>query len=111
MAFQGNFNGKFSTQVLMKLKKPIKEIAYDIGVPYKTLWNWIRGVSTYPPDKISKLYQSTKDRRIFDFFLHPAGFVALEDPDGKGRELIEKAAKALKELWEFMDYKKEAQDD
>ena len=52
MAFQGNFTEEFSTRVLKKLKKPKKEIAYDIGVPYKTLWNWIQGISTYPPDKI-----------------------------------------------------------
>ena len=107
MAFQGNFTEEFSTRVLKKLKKPKKEIAYDIGVPYKTLWNWIQGISTYPPDKISKLYQSTKDPRIFDFFLRPAGFVAIEDSDGKGRKLMKDAAKAIKALWEFMDYEKE----
>lgn len=107
MAFQGNFTKEFSTRVLQKLKMSKKTIAYYLGVPYKTYWNWKEGLSTFPPDLISKLYKVTKDHRILDFFLHPSGFVAIEDPDGKGRKLIENAMKSMKELWEFMDYKRE----
>jgi len=107
MAFQGNFTREFTLRVLKRLKVPMKTIAFHLGIPYNTYRNWREGLYAFPPDLLSELYKVTKDRRIFDFFLHPAGFVALEDPDGKGRELIENAAKALKELWEFMDYERE----
>ena len=111
MAFQGNFTGKFSAMVLRKLKMPIKILAYELGIPYKTLWNYFNGLYPFPPDLIPKLYEVTKDRRIFDFFLHPAGFVALEDPDGKGRELIESAIKSIKDLWCFLDYNHDKKDE
>ena len=106
MAFQGNWTGKFSSEILRQLKVPIKTLAYELGVSYKTLWNWIEGLYAFPPDLISRLYEVTKDRRIFDFFLRPTGFIALEDPKGKGRELLENALKSIKELWEFLDYGK-----
>ena len=106
MAFQGNFTKKFTLQILKKLKTPMKIIAYHLGVPYNTYRNWREGLYAFPPDLIPKLYEATKDPKVFDFFLHPCGFLALEDPHGKGRELIEKILKDLKDLWEFLDYKK-----
>ncbi len=104
MAFQGNWTKEFSSRVLRQIKMPIKTLAHGLGVSYKTLWNWIEGLYAFPPDLISKLYEVTKDRRVFDFFLHQSGFVALEDPQGKARKLIEKAMKGIKDLWEFLDY-------
>ena len=106
MTFQGNFTKKFSTEVLKKLKMPTKTIAFELGLAYKTLWNYINGLYPFPPDLIPKLYEVTKDPRIFHFFLHPCGFMAIEDPDGKGRKLMEDAVKAIKALWEFLDYEK-----
>ena len=104
MGWQGNFTEKFSTEVLQRLKMPKKTIAYHLGVPYKTFYNWVMGIVAFPPDLIAKLYQITKDARIFQFFLHPCNFIPLEDPFGKGRELVERALKDIKELWEFLDY-------
>ena len=106
MAFQGNFTEEFSTQVLQKLKMPKKTIAFHLGVPYKTFWNWVNGIAAFPPDLIAELYKITKDSRVFNFFLHPCRFFAIEDPDGKGRKLMENAIKSLKDLFEFLDYEK-----
>jgi len=107
MTFQGNFTTKFSTRVLKKLKMPIKTIAFYLGVPYKTYYNWREGISTFPPDLLEELYGITKDARIFKFFLHRTGFMLIEDPRGKGRKLMKDAVKAVKELWEFLDHEKE----
>ena len=107
MSFQGNWTTEFSTRVLQRLKMPIKELAYHLGVPYQTCYNWIKGLVAFPPDLIAKLYKVTKDSRILKFFLHPCGFMLIEDPGGKGRALMEKVVKDIKELWEFLDYEKE----
>lgn len=104
MTFQGNNTAKFSAEVLRKLKVPIKTLAYELKIPYKTLWNYINGLYAFPPDLIPKLYEITKDTRILKFFLHRTGFMMIEDPQGKGRKLMEDVVKAVKELWEFLDY-------
>ena len=102
MGFQGNFTEEFSTQVLQRLKMPMKTIAYGLGVSYKTYYNWVTGISTYPPDLIAKLYQITKDSRIFRFFLEPCEFIALKDLTRENRRMVANAIEALKTLGEFL---------
>ena len=104
MGFQGNFTEEFSAEVLRRLKMPLKALACELGLSYKTLWNYVNGLYPFPPDLIPKLYKVTKDSRILKFFLHPCGFMLIEDPGGKGRALMEKVVKDIKELWEFLDY-------
>ena len=84
---------------------PIKTIAFYLGVPYKTYYNWREGISAFPPDLYSKLYRITKDIRILKFCLHRTGFMLIEDPGGKGRKLMEEAVEAIKELWNYLEYK------
>ena len=86
---------------------PVKTIAYELGLPYKTLWNYINGLYPFPPDLIPRLYEITKDARILKFFLHRSGFMMIEDPQGKGRKLMEEAVEAVKALWIFLDHEKE----
>ena len=74
--FQGNHTEKFSF-ILQTLSLPRKAIAHDLGVPYSTYDNWVRGEASFPPDLIPKLYEITRDDRVLEFILEPIGRISI----------------------------------
>ena len=74
--FKGNHTENFST-ILQTLTFPRKAIAYDLGVPYSTYDNWVRGEASFPPDLIPRLYEITRDDRVLEFILEPIGRISI----------------------------------
>lgn len=100
---QGNFTADFSA-LLRSIRRPSrKEIAFELGIPYSTYDNYLRGLQAFPPDKLFRLYEITGDVRILHFvFRKEAGLVnnpksirhlelLLSIDIGKVQELIEAA--------------------
>ncbi len=78
---QGNSYREFS-EVLQSLEMPRKAIAIELGVPYSTYDNWVRGEISFPSKYLVRLYEITQDNRILDYFLKPLGFQYTPDPNG-----------------------------
>ena len=87
--FQGNHTNNFSF-ILQTLSLPRKAIAHDLGVPYSTYDNWVRGEASFPPDLISSLYEITKDERIHEFLLEPNGKMAISKVNGSESKSVQK---------------------
>jgi hypothetical protein len=66
---QGKYNDGFS-EVLQQLPNR-KAIAADLGIPYGTLDNYIRGLQSFPPDLIARLFAITGEWSILEFILEP----------------------------------------
>ena len=72
---QGKFTDGFS-EVLQRLPNR-KAIAADLGLRYSTFDNFLRGLQSFPPDLIAKLYAITGEQAILDFILEPLDMVAV----------------------------------
>jgi hypothetical protein len=72
---QGKWTERFS-EYLQGLPNR-KEIAACLGVPYSTFDNWVRGIQSFPPDLLSKLYACTGAKELWPFFLDPCGLMAI----------------------------------
>ena len=87
--FKGNHTENFST-ILQTLTFPRKAIAYDLGVPYSTYDNWVRGEASFPPDLIPRLYEITKDSRVLEFFLDPVGRMSVPQVNSNESRPVQK---------------------
>ena len=74
--WKGNHTNNFSF-ILQTLNFPRKAIAHDLGVPYSTYDNWVRGEASFPPDLIPRLYEITRDDRVLEFILEPIGRISI----------------------------------
>ena len=81
--WQGKHTAGFSTLLSSIQAPPRKSLAADLGVPYSTLDNWVRGLVSFPPDKIPDLIRATRDDRFLRFILDPLGLDYYEKPNGK----------------------------
>jgi hypothetical protein len=79
--FQGKYCDEFSA-LLLSLKPERKAIAADLGIPYSTLDNFVRGLAAFPPDLIPRLFAVTGDWRIWEFLLRPCGLKAVHEIGG-----------------------------
>ena len=91
--FQGNHTNNFSF-ILQTLSLPRKAIAHDLGVPYSTYDNWVRGEASFPPDLIPRLYEITRDDRVLEFILEPIGRISIPRINSNESKPIQKL-----ELW------------
>lgn len=73
---QAKYTAGFS-EVLQRIPGERKAIAADLGLPYGTLDNFIRGTQSFPPDLISRLFAVTGDWAIIRFILDPLGLQAV----------------------------------
>ena len=87
--FKGNHTENFST-ILQTLTFPRKAIAYDLGVPYSTYDNWVRGEASFPPDLIPKLYEITRDDRVLEFILEPIGRISIPQVNSNESRPVQK---------------------
>ena len=87
--FQGKYVKNFSF-ILQTLNFPRKAIAHDLGVPYSTYDNWVRGEASFPPDLIPRLYEITRDERIHEFFLEPNGRISIPQVNGNPTRPIQR---------------------
>jgi hypothetical protein len=78
----GKYTDGFS-EILQRLPNR-KAIAADLGLPYGTYDNYLRGLQSFPPDLIPKLFAITGDWAILEFFLEPLDLhaVAKVKPNG-----------------------------
>ena len=88
-SFQGNHTASFSF-ILQTLNLPRKAIAIDLGIPYSTYDNWVRGEASFPPDLIPRLYEITKDDRVLEFILEPIGRISIPRVNGNSSKPIQK---------------------
>jgi len=86
---QGKYTFNFS-MLLQSLLTPRKSIAIDLGVPYSTYDNYLRGNVSFPPDLIPALYNACEyesDKEvILHFFLCPLKMMAVPMKDGNSTE-------------------------
>lgn len=73
--YQGIHTDGFS-EVLQRLPNR-KAIASDLGIPYGTYDNYLRGLQSFPPDLIARLFAITGERAILEFILEPLDMVAV----------------------------------
>jgi len=79
-----NHNGGFCqakntsgfSEVLQRLDNR-KAVAADLGIPYGTFDNFLRGTQSFPPDLISRLFAVTGEWAVLDFILGPLDLQAV----------------------------------
>ncbi len=85
--FQSLLYYKFIIEKLYR----VDETAKKMGVPVSTLYHWIEGETTFPPDMIAPLYNATGDSEFIDYFLRETNLRAVP------RNGTEKSAGLLEE--------------
>jgi len=86
--WQGKHTAGFSALLSSVQTPPRKSLAADLGVPYSTFDNWIRGQAAFPPDRIPDLVRATGDDRFLRFILDPLGLDYYEKPNGKNNSRL-----------------------
>ena len=86
--WQGKHTVGFSALLSSVQIPPRKSLAADLGVPYSTFDNWLRGLVSFPPDRIPDLVRATGDDRFLRFILDPLGLDYYEKPNGKNKSRL-----------------------
>jgi len=103
--------------LLQYLETPRKAIAIDLGIPYSTYDNYLRGSVSFPPDLIPALYNACEyeaDREsILHFFLCPLDLIAVPKQNGNSTktDLQVKQLKLVSEVGKQFDQIQKALED
>ena len=103
--------------LLQYLETPRKAIAIELGIPYSTYDNYLRGGVSFPPDLIPALYLACEfesDREsILHFFLCPLDLIAVPKQNGNSTktDLQVKQLKLVSEVGKQFDQIQKALED
>ena len=98
---QGKWTAEFSA--FLQTLPNRKEVAACLGVKYSSFDNWVRGIYSFPPDLLPKLYACSGAQDLWAFFLDQGGLMAVPQPKASRRMPSTKAPDIYKNLMDAIE--------
>lgn len=78
-----SFANLLYSKMIFEKRYSVKQLAPELDVSPSTLYDYVHGRLTFPPDKIPLLYKATDDEDFLKFFLEGTDLILIQMPDVK----------------------------